>query len=275
MDILSDLRDKIVTYCDENPNALYSSGYDEVISDAQANMLLKGDFEGFDESIWEMVNAYDDYPEVWAYWEGEFASAFAFDSWADVPEPMQELARENRHHDESELVKDMIRHKRCNVTATILKPGAPEPENLIYAPGGYEDERDAKLARYLIDAFGVKLDAVKGHSKADQLRDKLEVIYGGYDREQLTLIGRVDLFAIYEAQKAPTHVTIGPEDVDHLLFYEHHNGCGNMGTLPLTRTRTMPAIFRVDGTYGYGVDSCYGFTGQHWNHEIRVATKAA
>ena len=261
------LRARMLTYMEAHPNRLYTSGYDEQISDEEANMLLAGDFEGFDESLWERVQDWDDQGYLWDDWESEFASEFDYESWAAMPDWAKEFAHENRLMDESEWIKEVIQHWKGNVTATILKPGAKEPENLIYAPA-YPEDRG--LARYLVDAFGLDLKATEG-TLVERVAQTLEVIYGGYDREQLILIGRVDLLPIYEAQKAPNKVKIGPEDADHLLFYEFHNGCGNMGGFPLTKTRVMPARLKVDGSHGYGVDACYGFTGSHWRHEIRIA----
>ena len=257
-------------YCRANVNHIFTQGYDEHISDKEAQMLLEGRFEAFDESLQERLTEWEVQGYLWSYWEEEFCRHFDFDAWDEVPEEVRETVEELRVYDASDWIKTMIKQWRGNITVTIHKPGAKSPEDLIYAPSGDLDDQDKALARYLIDAFGLTLKEGPG-SKAERLIHDLDVIYGGYDREVLTLIGRLDLFAIYEAQKAPKRVTIGPEDADHLIFYEHHNGCGNMGCFRLTKTRTMPASFRVDGTWGYGVDSCYGFTGQHWNHPIRIA----
>jgi len=270
-------RKRMLEWMDANPNVIHTSSYDETIDNDEANLILKGDFDGFDDALFERLIEWEMQGYLWDYWNGEFASAFGYDAWSDIPESVKDFACENRTMDTTRWTRDMICHWHGNVTATILKPGTQEPENLIYAPSNYVNhdgsmaESDRKLARYLIDAFGVQIATDRAYSKAAQLRDTLEVVYGGYDREQMLVAGRVDMWAIYESRKTPDHVIIGPEDKENILFYEHFNGCGNMGTLNLTKTRKMPARLSVDGSYGYGVDSCYGFTGSYWRHEIRVA----
>lgn len=267
---ISRRRARMIAYCDATPNELHTQSYDEMISNAEANFLLEGDFDKFHDSIWDAVSSYEGQGYLWEYWESKFATAFGYDAWSEMPDRTKEFVQQHRVLKTDDYIRDLIKNWKGNVTATLRKPPHKGREDYIFAPSGDLDGDDTARANYLMKAFGIKFDTVKGYSKPAQLCDQLEVVYGGYDREQLTLIGRVDLVEVYEAGKAPTHVTVGPEDADNLIFYEFHNGCGNMGPFKLTRTRRMPAILRVDGTYGYGVDSCYGFTGEVWRHPIRV-----
>jgi len=267
---------EIFAYLDKNPNLIYSSGYDDIISDKMANMILQGKFEEFSEEVSNIVRGYESHEEFWASWEQDFAREFGFRHWDDLPEDIQEIVEENRAIDESPWLKDAIRNWTGNIVATPRWPDAPEVDNLIYAPSnhtasdGRMENGDAELARRLIEMFEPEIET--GELTAEEaLRDKLEMVYGGYDRECLVLCGRLNLLDIYESGKAPTHVNIGPGDVDNLLFYEHFNGCGNMGTFKPGKEVTLPASYSVDGSHGYGVDSCYGFTGSWWRHEIRVA----
>ena len=269
---------KALAWMDENPRKIYSSSYDDIITDEQANILLSGNFEAFNESIWETERRQSDYPEFWNDWEEDFANAMGHDDWDDVPEDLQEFARENRTTDNSDWLKFAIKNWNGNVTVSIRKEDAPEHEDLIYVPSGYRNSddnlepRDQEIARYLIETFDPEIPEGEG-TPEDRLQRSLEVVYGGYDMETLVLIGRMNLLEIYDAGKKLTHVTIGPEDAGHLIFYDFSKGCGNMAEFKIRNEVTLPALYEVDGTTGYGVDKCYGFTGQHWRHEIRAVAR--
>lgn len=269
-------RDKILKYLEENPNRIYASGYDDVISDEMAQMLLTGRFDEFSESALELISDYVNSADFWYEWENEYARAFGDGTWDDIHPVEREFVEENRMCDETPWLEDAIKHWRGHIVASLMRPDAPEGDNLIYAPSnwtdsdGEMDDREVELARWLIDTFNPVLPEGEGTAE-ERLRDGLEIVYGGYDREKMVVGGKLNLFEIWQKQEKPGFLTVGPEDVDNILFYEHFNGCGNMGSLKLQKTVTLPAEFEVDSLRTYGVDSCYGFTGSWWNHELRVS----
>lgn len=263
---------EVMKWIDAHPNPVYAVSYDDIITNEMARLLMQGKFNEFDQAVEE---AHDDYTRsdaFWADWESDFARAFGFESWSDVPEDMQEDIRDERQVDLDPWTQDAIRHWSGHVVATFTRPDLPEGDNLIYAPLFYRDEldeRETEHARYLLETFAPALGEGDG-MPAEKLVESLDVVYGGYDREHLVLGGRLDLLAIWKARQAPTGVTLGPKDNQNLLFYDFSNGCGNMGQLNLTRTVTLPATFDCDDLHRYGVDKCYGFTGSWWRHEIEA-----
>jgi hypothetical protein len=259
--MLSKRRARMMEYCGNNPLHLYVH-YDESLPDEWVNLALTGNFDSLWEKVWESVMDYCDYPETWEYWESDFAKEFGYSAWDDMPEKLREWVQESRHCDESEYVKDLCRNTRVHVNAVLLKRDG----ELIYAPAYRGGADDAKAARYIRDAFG--LDC-----KPSEVAGKLECVYGGYDTESAVVIGTIsgrNLWQIIESEKAPSQIEVGPRDSDNLLWYEFYNGAGNLGGVKIGKTRKFNATFHVDGTRGYGIDSCYGFCGHVWAHELKV-----
>ena len=250
---------RMVKWCNDNPAHLYADYRDELPRD-MANMILQGDFDGFSESLCELEWQASEYAEFWTDWEDSFAREFGYDSWADIPDRIAELTLDYRWIDSADWLKTLCRNTRLRVNAVLHKTNG----ELVYGPSLQHWNRDEqRRARYIRDAFGFA-------ATPSATAQSLEIIYGGYDRESAIVIGTVDLWDILESRTKPTHITVGPRDSDNLLWYEFCNGCGNMGSLPITRTRKWPATFHVDGSRGYGVDDCYGFVGSMWAHELDV-----
>lgn len=265
---------KAFAWMEDNPNRVYAASYDDVISSEMAGMLLSGDFDGFSEAVDAAHTDYTGSAKFWSSWEDELSTHLGYPGWEGLPAALRQTIEEERAADLGPWTRDAIRHWRGHVTARILNPA--DPEGLIYAPGTWTErdgsmlEQDRALARTIIDLFEPAIPEGEG-TQEERLRGSLEIVYGGYDREALLIGGKVDLLAIWESGKKPEAVQIGPEDKGNLLFYDYSNGCGNMGELAPRKSVTMPATFEVDSTRRYSVDSCYGFTGKWWSHEIRVA----
>ena len=251
---------RMVWWCQDNPAELYADYRDELPLE-MAQHILAGEFDKFWEEFWEIELNASDWPGFWDHWEEAFASEFGYDAFGDMPASVQEIAFENRWIDSRDYVRTVCRNTSVRVNAVLKKRSG----ELIYGPDLSAWSRDEyERTRYLQRAFGFD-------GRPESIASRLEIVYGGYDRECAVVIGTVDLWEILESGKAPSRITVGPDDSDNLLFYEFWNGCGNMGGLPIQKTRTFPASFHVDGARGYGVDACYGFTGSVWAHGLRVA----
>lgn len=251
---------RMAQWCEKNPAELCAD-YRDVLPDDLVSHLLAGEMGPFWEGVCEMEFDAADYPGFWDYWEAEFAAAFGYDGFSDMPAPVQDIAFEHRWVDSRDFLRTLCRNTSPKVVAVLKKRDG----ELIYGPSiqGWSSEEYAR-ARYIRDAFGFE-------GSPSEVARRLEVVYGGYDMECAVLIGTLDLWAIVDGGRFPTTVEVGPEDSDNLLWYEFFNGCGNMGSLPIQKRRRFSATFHLDGSRGYGVDACYGFCGSVWSHELRAA----
>lgn len=273
-------RTAIFSYLDENPREIFSNGYDDIISDEMAGMLLRGEFDKFSELVSETVTDMNSYNnEFWGDWEEEYARHFGYGSWDDIPDEERDLVTDNRNYDESDWLNNAIRHWNGNVVATVLKDDDQSYDRLIYAPSGSLDEEDKKLATWLIDTFDPTFVDENGDQVEDDERpveeklvEQLDVIYGGYDREHMVVCGKVDLLQVWKDGKTPSHIDISPEDIGNILFYETTNGCGNMGEFRPSKTVTLPVELSVDAG-NRSIDACYGFTGKWWRHDLRITSE--
>lgn len=246
---ISKRRARMFAYMNKNPYCVYGD-YRDSISDEMAQMLIAGKFEAFDESIfeWEMHNSH--YVD-WASWESEFADEFGYESFDDMPERIQELARENRVIDQSHYIETCLRGYSGNIVATVKKRNG----EYVEFPCRYEYDRETnkRLARYLREHCGITGDSEAGYS-------------GTY----LRVLGKLDFLEIYKNQKIPTHIKISSGDftIGHNAF----NGSGTMANDQYSgKTRVMAADFKTDNSDRYGIDSTYGLTGRCWQNEITLA----
>lgn len=240
--------DAMSKWVEENPYMVYSCSYDEQISDEQAGMILAGEIDSFWESMdeWEM-NAYD-YAE-WSCWESEFATEFDFDSWEDIPEEIQEAAQQERLVNCSDLFDAAIRNKTVHVVAI------PKDVNGEYfeAPNWqFDRDTNAQIIRNLRKVFGIKYPW------------KIESMYTD---ESMKVCGTLDLQDIIK-NGTPTHIKIGPNDCDQILFHTSSCGAGCLGSTVPTKEVILPADFVNDEGNRYGVDAVYGMCGSFWREEL-------
>lgn len=241
----------VYAYCDKNPYYVYGDRND-CVTDEMAEMLISGQFESFNESIWEW-ELHNEHYNDWDSWESEFAESFGFDSWADIPEELQELARDNRYTDQSDYIETCLRNWRGNVVAHLIKRNGDYIE--FPCVNDYNAKENSRLQAYL------KTLGINGH--------KWEALYAN---TYLVALGTIDLLEIYKTQKAPKFVTIGADDF--LLGFNGFNGSGtaesSTGWLA-GKSRKFKAVFNVDGASGYGVDQTFGFIGRCWQNELSVS----
>ena len=244
---------RMLKWCNENPHRIYADYRDE-ISQKIANDIVMGDFDSLWGWVWEIEIESDV-----TYWQNEFANEFGYDDFDAMPERIQEIARENMTTDSRDFVRTCCNNTRVKINARLHKNNG----ELIYTAGNYPD--DYEIARYVKRAFGVE-------GKPWEIARKIECVYGGEGMESAVIIGTLDLWQIIESGKVPTHIVVGPDDSDNLLFYEYMNGAGNCGSVKIGKTRKFKASFHVDGMLGYGIDDCYGFVGSVWNHELKTVS---
>jgi hypothetical protein len=243
--------ERLSKWIEANPYKIYAD-YRDCISDDQAQMLIAGEFQAFDESMWEWENHCSEFVE-WSDWESEFASEAGHDEWDVMPEWLQEWALDLRFTDCSDLIETSIRQWSGHVIAWPIKRNG---EYILFPCQWYQDKVENKKRRnYMRQTCGFKLNCE-----------------ASYDDTRLTVLGTLDLLAIYKAQKAPTYVTIDKHDFT--LGHEPWNGAGEGyydSYYHSDKPRRYKAKFYVDGSNpGYGVDSIFGLTGSCWRNELTI-----
>lgn len=235
-----------------NPYKIYAD-YRDCISDDMAQMLVAGEFQEFDESIFEWELNASDYVE-WNEWESEFASEAGYDEFENMPEWLQEHAQSERFIDCTDLIESSISQWSGHVIAWPIKRNGEYIE--FPAPFYHDKETIKKLAGYMRKYCGMSANDIQA----------------SYPDTRLTVLGTLDLLAIYKAQRAPTHLTIDKHDCT--LGHEPWNGAGEGYCDSYFRSdkpRKYRAKFYVDGKNpGYGVDSIFGLSGSCWSNTLDI-----
>lgn len=245
--------DRLSKWIEKNPYPIYAAQGD-CISDDMAQMLITGDFTGFDESMWEWEINASDYID-WSDWQEEFATEAGYDEWDSMPEWLQEFAMERRFTDATDLIEGSIRAWSGHVIAWPMKRNG----DYIEFPAPFYHDRETL------------------RSLSDYMRKSCNVPYAdcqaSYPDTRLTVLGTLDLLDIYKAQRAPTHVTIDKHD--STIGHEPWNGAGegyHDSYFRSDKPRKYRAKFYVDGMNpGYGVDSIFGLSGSCWRNELNVS----
>lgn len=244
----------------KNPLVVYGD-YRDTLSDEMAQMLVEGRFDDFSMQCMDQEFRIEDDPHLWVEWRRQCAEALGYSTWDNMPTNTQEAAREAQFIDTVDYWRTQCRNARVKVQALLRKQSG----EYVYAPLlDYYDQAERHQARYIRDAFGFE-DTPRNAA------ERLEVIYGGPECERATVIGTVDLWDLLQSRTLPKYITVGPRDTDQLFFFDSSNGCGNMGSLPITRERRFRVELRVDGVHGYGLDDTYGFVGSMWTHELKLS----
>jgi hypothetical protein len=254
------LLQEIAVYVEDNPYEVYADRND-CISDAQAAMLLAGDFESFDDSMWQWETNASDYAQ-WGDLQSDVLNTFGEriiaawpddeldddSDWGDMPQEVQDTFDESTCIDCSDLITSAIRAYDGMIAATLYKRNG-EP---IEFQGAWGQEWDKRAAEYLKRHCGIN-------------PRKSEPTYAG---TYMKALGTVDLLQVYKTGVAPTHVYVTP----HVMTIGHDrlNGSGTLGDDQYKgRPRWFKAQFRVDALDSYGVDSVFGLTGC-WRSELEV-----
>lgn len=233
--------DRLNAWIERNPYKIYGD-YRDTITHEQAQMLLDGDFQAFDESMWEWEINATDYID-WDDWESEFAQEAGYESWDDMPQWLQDHASELRFTDCSDLIQTAISNYSGHVVATPRKRNG-EPIEYLGAWGQAWDKRQAEYLRR--------------HCGIDPR--KSEPTYSG---TYMRAIGRLDFLELYKAQRKPVAIQMSPNQTT--IGHERLNGSGTMGDDQYKgRVRFMPATFHIDNLDRYGIDSVFGLVGSMW-----------
>lgn len=237
---------RMFAWIDANPYEIFGDRNDS-LTDDQANMIIRGEFDKFIEDWSEVEFNASDYID-WSDWESEFATEFGYDSFDDMPERIQDLARDNRSYDASDLFDTCLSNWSGHVCARLVKRNG----DYVEFPHYYNCAADNKrMQDYLKRSCGI--DGWKGEAT--------------YPSTWLTVLGKVDLRAIWKANKAPSEVYITKDDFT--IGHEPCNGSGTCGTDQYKgKSRWMKAEFFIDGTRGYGIDSIFGLVGSCWSNEL-------
>lgn len=240
---------RMLAWMDANQPAIYAS-YDDSVSDDMAQALLEGRFDDFEMewAEWEWNAA--DYID-WSEWESEFADEFGYESFDDMPERIQDLARENRTYDASDYLRGCLRGWSGHVVARLCKRNG----EYVEFPNYYNDSAtNRRLQSYLKRQCGIN------GMRAD----------ASYPGTYLSVLGSVDLWELYQSHKKPEWLWVDSDCFT--IGHEPMNGSGTMSDDKWTGPkRKMRAEFFVDGRRGYGVDDIYGFVGSVWRHELAIA----
>ncbi|PZO72646.1 MAG: hypothetical protein DI629_20655 [Mesorhizobium amorphae] len=269
---------RIRAWIGANPNEIHTSSHDDIISDEMAGMIMRGEFDEFDEAVSEAIFQTVGYPDFWESWEEEALRELGYDADHESRDAALGLLREEREYDAAPWIRDAVRGWKGNVTAILRGEDGEE----FHVPG-FEDrsrpwglsERDEELFGRLVETFDPVIPADDPNDPepdAVRLMRALEVVYGGDGCERLVACGKLDLLPFLESRSAPAAITIGPDDASNLLFYDHSNGCGNMGKFTPRKSVTLAAAFEPDESRRWGVDACYCFTGGWWRHELKASS---
>jgi hypothetical protein len=228
-------------WAEENPYVVYADR-NESLTNEQAQMLLDGDFESFDDQIYD--HTYDDCGYAFEFWSQGFAEEAGYSSYSTMPEWLQNFARDRFQIDTSDYIETLIRQFNAMVTATLIKRNG-EPVTL---PSG----GDTKHLRYIQKHCGIMHGTT-----AD---------FGLYDGTYLKALGTINLLDAYKTRTKPTQIFITPATptIGHCAY----NGSGSCNDDQYNgKPRWMKAKFQVDALTRYGVDSTFGLT-EYWRKEI-------
>lgn len=254
-------RAAISEWLENNPHKLYADYRDEIPTET-VQALLEGKRDALADFESEIID------NAWSYVEWDDL-VFAMSRELALPdaitesEEFQELFEEGRWVDAGEWLETAARSTRLHIVATphLAIPGASlfeedQSEALFLFPHGYcGEEENARRAKQLADVLGIENP------------DEAETCY---EFDTLKIIGTLSIADVL-LNGAPTHITIGPDDVDQLFTHNRVNGSGGLGTVRPTKTVTLPALFRVGDGDRYGVDAVYGLTGGPWRYELKAS----
>jgi len=245
--------ERLSAWIEANPYKIYAD-YRDTISDEQAQMLVSGEFQEFDESMWEWEINTTDFID-WAEWESEFAQEAGYDEFDSMPQLLQDMAQEYRFTDCAHLIDGAIRNWSGHVIAWPIKRNGDYIE--FPAPFYHDKETLRRLSDYMRKSCCMAPSDCQA----------------SYPDTRLTVLGTLDLLAIYKAQKAPKFITIDKHD--YTLGHEPWNGAGEGyydSYFRSDKPRKYRAKFYIDGKNpGYGVDSIFGLTGSCWGNELNAA----
>jgi hypothetical protein len=248
---MSKRMERLILWIENNPYVICAD-YQDTITDKQAQMLLSGNFQQFDEDMFENELRFYDYID-WSSWEEEFSQEAGYMSFDVMPENIQNLAYENRNIDTSHYIRGCINNYSGNIVAYPMKKSG----DYIEFPHAYNDkESNNNLARYFRRDLGFKKE-----------------IYTNYPNTILVILGQIDLLKIYESQRAPKFIIV--DKYDSSIGHAGYEGAGEGyydSYYGLNIPRKFAAKFFVDGQQGfYSIDSIFGLSGSFWKNFLNYA----
>jgi hypothetical protein len=203
--------------------------------DAEMNMTCYESYSYEDEALKEACNELD----------------IEYDSLSDDE---RQAFVESIVRDYSDFWNECLKNSSPHIAVTLLDKNGNEiyfPHYMLIA-----EENQERLS-ILQEIFGAEI------TMDDAL--KMECTY---DSEILKIGGTIDLRKIYDAQKIPEFIKIGPNDSDNLLCHESFNGSGSLGSFTPKKEALLKFRMRNDKPHKYGIDAVYGFTSAYWSHEL-------
>ncbi len=236
----------IAQWNEKNPYMIYGD-YNDAISAEMAEMLLDGDFEGFDMAFWEWgINAQD-----YADRDGHYKNMLE-ELELDDTEENRESFDESICFDCSDFLYTCLRNANFNVVLTPIHPETKEPFYTVIPSMGFSDM--LSNARELNRFFGIR-----NYRKIESM----------YEHETLKICGKVDFLELYKTQKIPSKWVISPQD--NAIFHTSWNGSGCLGDVNITKTCEIECKVSLDNKDRYGVQEVYGFTSRFWESDLIAA----
>jgi hypothetical protein len=271
--LTDDLKEKIKTWCKENPYTVYAHYNDEMPKEWVAKLVeattvqeLQDAKYFIEEQLCENLsdhqhntNDYEfdrfllehklDEPKI------EFASDAEYDKAMDFFRDYWE------YNTDDDYLKTLLRRAEKN-TDIVAVPLNRKGEGFELPSDDYwgsEVKDNPKRRDSLIRNFGFSKDDIK-----EMMGDAT------YAYSILKVCGRIDLEALWNSDYPLSHIVISERD--SLIIHNHNNGSGGgCAVVPQGYSKTFPALFRVDDYhYAYGVQRVFGFVSQFWSGQLEV-----
>lgn len=257
---LEEVKKAVVEWCGKNEFTVYADYRDE-LPHKWANKILAAKTESeLDEVFMDLFNEVDEWlmdyrDETETHQFKVMLEELGYELESGEEEELFEYFRDYFIFYTSDYVKSLLSSCRANIVATPLYNG-----EYLEAPCAhdYDEEYNQELGNTLKEVLGFTDEEIQLLS--------LEATYGSCF---LRVCGRIDFSEIYRTCKPVTHITFGAGST--ILFHNSYNGSGACWEPKIKKDSiTLPAEFRVDNDWKYGVDSVYGMCGSFWKDELKV-----
>ena len=249
----------IIGWCLRNPENLHAR-YSDELSDEHVQLILDGQLDEFFHSVHKACGAVEVSPGFWDAWEEQFADAFGYDDFSDMPELMQSQAKEHRLIDVKGYIKEVCENTKPKVVALLER----QDGEFIYAPNmSIYGRSDQKLAAYIRNTFGMQ-------GTPSQVGYRIGAPHGGESFECAIAVGTVDVDMLIESKTAPSKVRVGPQDEQNLIFFDSWSGYAHTGLVSIDRERVFPAQFRVDSLSDHSAQQACKFGSAVWRRNLVI-----
>lgn len=253
-------------WCKENPYTVYADRNDELpVEYAEKIMDCENDAE-LENVLCDIECEIDD--NLLDYrWQAEDESfkqclkdnELYFDSKSEE-ESYLEFFREYFEFNTWEYIQHIFgQSSHIHIVATPQYNG-----EAIEAPNTFDnsEEYNKELSGILIETLGYSQE------DCDKLANET-----GYSGAVLRVCGTIDFSEIFKTREMPKTITFSKSD--SIVFHNAGNGSGSCYEPEITKTVTLPANFRVDNSWKYGIDAVYGMSGRFWQNDLTMTSKEA